>query len=625
MGGTDQTRMTGGILAALVLAVSTLFGGIAPASAAPTPGEPTKAPNPCTTEQWRNPGKWTDCVKGLDPLTSEKASCVTAPIPSTPDSGMAGWFASMPSKELRESGRTDRYTKYGYAGYDFNTYDLDGGCASTVLHPDYKFEHTVANGEFLLATSVIGASNAVREKAWIPDSMWGWADPVVETATRAVYEKVFTVFGGVTLAIVGLYLLWRSRQSDMSATMTTVGWAILIMVAVTAVAKWPTSSANVADNTLMASLGVIHQALGPQDKSIPADQCRNPDTKACQDDRSPALRASDTVTEGLVYRNWLRGLLGSADSETAKRYGPILYNAKSFSWSETVEVRNNSELRKQYIDQKAEHWNKVAQQIEIEDPEAYEYLQGKRGMDRVGSGFIAILAAICFALFDLTASLLVLLGFLIFRWAVIATPILGTVGILRPASAGIRRLANAVVAAIFNIIIFGTGAAVYLFAVSLIIETDTIPGWLQVVLILLTGVVGWMLLRPYRRITQLGGKGSSGALSSIGGWQRLFFKQTSKTEAGDGGTPDAGSTSSPIVIQSQTRPEARDEDTSVAQPIPRPEDLTSRDDSPALAPTQVRSWTEPGDDDAPSYAVYRPSSRQAPAAVFRPESEPAQR
>jgi len=136
-----------------------------------------------------------------------------------------------------------------------------------------------------------------------------------------------------------------------------------------------------------------------------------------------------------------------------------------------------------------------------------------------------------FALFDLTASLLVLLGFLIFRWAVIAAPVLGTVGILRPASTGIRRLMNAVVAAVFNIIIFGTGASIYLFAVSLIIQTDSIPGWLQVVLILLTGLVGWILLRPYRRITQLGGKDSSKTIASIGGWQRLFFRDLKRAQA----------------------------------------------------------------------------------------------
>ncbi len=57
------------------------------------------------------------------------------------------------------------------------------------------------------------------------------------------------------------------------------------------------------------------------------------------------------------------------------------------------------------------------------------------------------------------------------------------VGLMRPASAGIRRLANAVVAAVFNIAIFGTGAAIYLFAVDLIMNTPTLPGWLQVVLV----------------------------------------------------------------------------------------------------------------------------------------------
>lgn len=624
-------RVAGGILTSFVLATTTIFGGVMPAGAepAPSPGGPGQAPaNPCTTDQWRNPSTWEQCVKGLPELGADKVTCVKAPTPSAPDSGMAGWFATMPAEDLRESGRSDRYTKYGYAGYDYTTYDAGEGCVATVMHPDFKFENTIANGEFLLASSVIGASNAVREKAWEPDSMWGWADPLVETATRAIYDKVFTVFGGVTLTIVGLYLLWRSRQSDMSAAMTTVGWALLIMVAVTAIAKWPTTSANLADDTLTASLGVIHQAIGPQDESIPADECRNPDPTACQDSRPPALRASDTATDGLIYRNWLRGLLGSADSETAQRYGPILYDAKSLSWNEAVAARENSELRKQFIDAKADHWNRVAQQIEVEDPEAYEYLTGTRGMDRIGAGFIAILAAIFFALFDLTSSLLVLLGFLIFRWAVIAAPLLGTVGILRPASAGIRRLVNAVIAAIFNIIIFGAGAAVYLFAVSLIIETSSLPGWLQVVLILLTGIIGWMLLRPHRRIAQLGGKASPNPIASLGGWQRLFFKEARRAQTDDesNSSNTAASKTSPIVVQTQTRPEARNEDTSVPQPTtPRPEDNPARDNSPSSAPAQVRRWTEPADDEAPSYAIYRPSSRGTEAPARRPDSEPARR
>ena len=65
-----------------------------------------------------------------------------------------------------------------------------------------------------------------------------------------MYEKVFTVFGVITLAVVGIYLMWRSRQADMGAATTTAGWAILVMVGVTAIAAWPVRSANMADQSL---------------------------------------------------------------------------------------------------------------------------------------------------------------------------------------------------------------------------------------------------------------------------------------------------------------------------------------------------------------------------------------
>src|SRR5207245_1183064 len=142
-----------------------------------------------------------------------------------------------------------------------------------------------------------GASNALRERSWDPGSMWDWADPLVEQATRAVYDQVFSVFGVLTLCVIGLYLLWRSRQSDMSSAITTAGWALLVMVAVTAIAKWPVHSANLADDSLVTTLGVVHEAVGPRSKAIPPEQCASPTASACADNRPPALRASDTVTE----------------------------------------------------------------------------------------------------------------------------------------------------------------------------------------------------------------------------------------------------------------------------------------------------------------------------------------
>ncbi|MBQ1072435.1 MFS transporter [Micromonospora sp. C31] len=631
-------------LAAFLLAVGVLAGAtigwpaVGATAAAPAPLTAQANAGLCTTPEWQ--ADFRACVAKLKEVADSEVKCRNAPTPGTPDSGLAGWFASRPDS-AKQLGPKGLYSDYGYAGYSYSTYDVDSGCATAVLHPDYKFTNTVANGEFMIATAIVGASNALRERAWDPGSMWGWADPLVDQATKAVYQKVFSVFGIVTLCVVGLYLLWRSRQSDMSNAMTTAGWALLVMVAVTALAAWPVKSANIADGTLVTTLGVVHDAVGPATKDIPADKCALPNPNACIDKRPPAVRASDTATEAMLYRNWLRGVLGSADSETAKKYGPALYDAKSLSWDEAAKLRSNPATREATIKAKQQQWARVAQQIETEDPEAYEYLQGVRDMDRVGAGFIAVLAAVLFAMFDLTASLLVLLGFLIFRWAVIAAPILGTVGLMRPASAGLRRLANAVVAAVFNIAIFGTGAAIYLFAVDLIMSTPTLPGWLQVVLVWLCGVVGWLLLRPYRRITQLGGKDSSEAVSSAGSWHRRFFRDMRTAARLDvaepGGTAEPATGRRRVVVAEQRtlRPEARREDPAHAatrggpastaggeerqrpdgresaaeKAAPSEERGTSRPVAPRPRRRQPATWTEPDvPNENPSFVIYRPGS-----------------
>jgi uncharacterized membrane protein len=613
------------VAAVLVFATGSLFWNVSPAAAAPDLG------SQCSVAQWQDPAQWSNCVGKLQNLSSDEVACVAAPIPEAPDSGFAGWFAAKP--DAPPSQADGAFMKYGYAGYDYTTYDI--GCSPVLMHPDYKFENTIANGEFMIATGVIGASDALRERAWNPQSMWGWSDPLVDKATKAVYQRVFTVFGTITLAVIGLYLLWRSRQSDMSNAMTTAGWAILVMTAVTAIAAWPVRSAQVADQSLVTGLAAVHDAVGPQANDTPAAKCRIlPNPEQCVDHRPPAQRASDVAVGNMLYKNWLRGTLGSADSVTAQKYGPILHDAKSLTWGQENEIKNDKtgKQREQIIAEKQTAWEKVAKQIKTEDPDAYQYLQGTKGMDRIGAGFIAILSALFFAMFDITASILVLLGFLIFRWAVIAAPVLGTVGMLRPASAGIRRLVNAVIAAIFNVIIFGTGAAIYLFAVDLIMGTATIPAWLQVTLVWLSGIVGWLLLRPYRRITQLGGRDSAAQIASAGSWHRNFFRDLRTAATLGVATPVVESAverrKGPIPENPGTpRPETRSEDTTEVRVERRvrtedrslPEERTA----PATRRRQSPQWTEPDvSEDSPSYSVYRPGSgSRSSSPSRRPETQ----
>ncbi|MDG4768461.1 MFS transporter [Solwaraspora sp. WMMD406] len=631
------------VLAVLVTAVASISWPMlaaAPAQAAPIGPLPAQAANDlCSVEAWQ--ADFRSCLDRLQGVSAARAQCLKPPAPSAPDSGFGGWFATQPEQV---DGPIGLYTTYGYAGYRFPTYDLDGGCASGVVNADVSAFNGVANFEMMVATAIIGASNAIRERAWDPGTMYAWADPLVEQATTAIYEEVFTVFGLITICVVGLYLIWRSRQSDMSNMITTAGWAVLIMVVVTAIAAWPVRSANLADGALTSTLGVVHEAVGPRAVELPAEDCLDEDEEQCADQRPPAVRASDTITSSMLYRNWLRGVLGSADSPTAQKYGYALYDAQAFSWFEIETIRADPERREAIIAQKNRQWMVVAEQIRTEDPEAYEHLQGVRDMDRVGTGLIAIFAAVMFAMFDLAASLLVLLGFLLFRWVVVAAPILGTIGLLRPAGAGMRRLGNAVVAAIFNIAIFGTGAAVYLFAVDLIMSTPTLPGWLQVVLIWLCGMVGWLLLRPYRRITDLGGGSDRSGGNS---WHIRYFRGSRETR--ESREPEQVVVKSKdrqgvtVTSQSTVRPEARLEDPSSDRPRteetttaparerpdgresgtdPAPEPATTR---PASRPRRSPTWTPP---DVPAeeqqYAVYRPDSArkrdEAPAPRIRSEA-----
>ncbi|MEU8000861.1 MFS transporter [Catellatospora sp. NPDC049111] len=596
----------------MVLALGTLFGAPVQAAAPAATAAASPGDKLCSLEEWTARGL-DECIKRLQEVSAARVQCVSAPNPAAPDSGLGGWFVSKPTWD-NGTGIGLRYSTYGYAGYDYTTYDIN--CVQTVMHPDYKLENTIANGEFMLAAGIVGVANALRERAWAPDEMWGWADPLVEKATTALYKQVFSVFGVITLAVIGVYLLWRSRQAQMSMALTTVGWALLVMVGVTAIASWPVQSAKAADGTLVSVLSVVHDAVGPQ--AITSESCSLPDPAACEDRRPPAVRAGDTAVDALLYRNWLRGALGSADSETAKKYGPALYRAKSLSWQDVAAIQDDPARRDGIIRAKQSDWMKVAEQIKTEDPEAYEYLRGTKGMERIGAGFVAILSAVCYAAFDVVASLLVLLGFLIIRWAVVAAPALGTVGLLRPASAGLRRLVNSVLAALFNVLIFGTGAAVYLFAVDLIMSTSSLAGWLQVTLVLLCGAVGWMLLRPYRRITQLGG-GSSGT-------SLLTARPAAPATASSSNDRMPATVVAPGSTGSTTVPEARPE---LAVNAEDPASVVRAEARGGADPVRAEAWRSPDvPESSPAYAVYRPASVPHQAntraeARTEPASEPS--
>jgi hypothetical protein len=490
----------------------------------------------CSDYEWHT--EWSSCLDALP--AGQEMPCEAAPQPASPDSGMAGWFAE-PSR-LDKNEAIGTYSAYGYAGYQLPMYgsqemSIGGQCVDSVSIPNgADTANALANMEFNLSIATVGAANSMRQAAWEPDTMWGWSNDFMEQGSEVLYRQIFTVFGAVTVGLIGLYLLWRSRQADMNNAITTVAWAVLILVLVTAVVRWPVKAAEYTDQAL--TLGMNLSTVLINDEMVEGciredgmDQERYDELKElngedfCIDTRTAAVVASDTVSGQVLYQNWLRTMLGQSEevrfqerngevvedaegnpvvteSNAAYKYGPALFAAQAFSWEESQDADESPTVRNRLIEEKQEDWQKLATRIQSEDPEAYANLSGQRAWERTGTGFLALLTAIFFSLFDLTASVLIILGFMIVRFAIVALPIIGTIALLRPAGGPFKRLVNTVLGAIINVAIFSLAAVIYIWASSRILAT-TMPVWLQVVLIGLLGVAAWLLLRPGRRILGL--------------------------------------------------------------------------------------------------------------------------
>ncbi|WP_335991979.1 hypothetical protein [Glycomyces sp. MUSA5-2] len=622
-------RRAGGRAARILVALAAMLGALVL-----TPGSAgAQGDEGCSDYEWHT--YWSQCIEELP--EAQELPCEAAPQPASPDSGMAGWFAE-PSN-LDKSEGIGTYSAYGYAGYQLPMYgsqqmSVGGQCVDSVSIPNgADTANALANMEFNLSVATVGAANSMRQAAWEPDTMWGWSNRFMEQGTEVLYRQIFTVFGAVTVGLIGLYLLWRSRQADMNNAVTTVAWAVLILVLVTAVVRWPVKAAEYTDKALTIGMDLSTVLIADDTADgcarIPGvDQDRYDELKElngddfCIDTRSAAVTASDTVSGQVLYQNWLRTMLGQSEevtfrerngevveddegnpvvteSNTAYKYGPALFAAQALSWQEDGEAQDSSTVRNRLIEEKQELWQGLVAQIQTEDPEAYANISGQRAWERTGTGLLALLTAIFFSLFDLTASILIILGFMIVRFAIVALPIIGTIALLRPAGGPFKRLVNTVLGAIINVAIFSLAAVIYIWASSRILQT-AMPVWLQVVMIGLLGVAAWLLLRPGRRIAGLVG-GSGPADAFLG--RRVDSDRSAERER-------------ELERARQRRDDARPEETSDTVRTPRskgsdtlPEQQTTPDKS-ASSTSGAGSSTSTGGGSSGGGEVYRPARRE---------------
>lgn len=464
----------------------------------PAPAAAAPADRPCTPKEAVDPNPLVKakCIQRIKDSGVQILTCTQAPPPDDPASGMAGMVSARTAADLR-SGITDRATQYGVAGYRLSTYGQ--GCAAQVTQPVGNLKTEVADAEFWLAAAIIGSGDTLRERAYTPGSTWGFMDGLLTGVVDKTFRWVFGPWGIVTLIVTGLWLMWRAHRANLSESLHTIGWALTVAALTTAVYFWAPWIAHTADQLGAQGIDVAHSATGQPPESVPADRCISPDLDACVDHRTPAGRAAAKTVDAILYRNWLRAELGSADSQTAQTYGPLLYDAQTLTWGESANMASDPAMRKTIVDMKADRWHTVAAQVKAEDPVAYEHLQGSHGMDRVAAGAVALVSAVFFSAFDVLASIVILFGFLVVRLALMALPVLGAFGMFRPASGMFRSAVNAAVGALWNVIVFAALSGLYLSATAVVLSS-ALPFPVQLAAMPLAGGLCLWLRRPVSRV-----------------------------------------------------------------------------------------------------------------------------
>jgi hypothetical protein len=393
---------------------------------------------------------------------------------------------------------------YGVGGFGYTTCDL------SVMDTGPLVGTQIANVLLAVPKTGLATLDAVSRLAFDPSTWVHYLDPMVDNLVNAA-KNVFWVPGrnggapwaSVALLVAALMLVGAARRGDVSAVVTTLGAVVLTVTVVAAVFSGPTRIAELADPIIPMALGTVSEQVD--------------DVQAGSGDaRTAAISAAVDTT---LYRSWLRGTFGDADSPTAVQYGPCLLKSKTFSWTEKAAYdADPGGAGKKIVEGKAEDWKRCSEAVEKADPGAYQTLQGKRSDTRIQSAAEAFAIGVASQPMILIAFIMMIVAYVIFRLLVIALPLAALWWITpRGHRAGVA-FAKIAVATIANATIFGFGSITSIVAYQAILDPRSgMDFFLRLILMGIFSLLLWLAMWPFMRLTSWRGPANpTTAASRIG-------------------------------------------------------------------------------------------------------------
>lgn len=398
--------------------------------------------------------------------------CKEAPNPERPGTGMVGAIDPTP---IGHGQPGSVYAEVGYAGLVWHTYDL--GCGpSGIRDPDAVIGNWTGNQLFNVAKVIVGATNGLHY-ALADDGLLAPLDDLIVSGTVALYDSVYAPWFGLVAVLLAIMLFRHIWRGDLATVSKRGIWALAGIWLAAATYLTPLLYTQVLDEVLVDGSEQIRSGF-LDEVGIEAR------------DALPTL-----LHDQIVYTTWLRGVFGSPDGPQARELGRDLVRAQAYTKQEIADGADDPDSGAE--ERKKQEYEAIAERT----GSAYGYFQGVDG-SRIGTGFLAMVQATMFALFQLLAQAALLLAQVLLRVVILVGPVIGLIAILYHEL--LRGVGRAVGAALLNVIVISALTALH--TLVMVWVFDPARGLSVLAQMLLAGLVTLVMLlvaRPVRRMWQM--------------------------------------------------------------------------------------------------------------------------
>ena len=332
--------------------------------------------------------------------------CDDTPVPGSPYNGLSAAIMGAPdpipahADPFVPGSPTTIFEQYGMGGLQYETYDsgcVTGGgeAKANVLS---SFADVVSlNGQIPLAvTASIG--NATLNPTWL-----GFLDTPILSVSQSLNEAVVQPWGFTFFLLAAVLTVIAITRLRLSKALTTVMFGLVGLTVVAIGVNWPVQSAHILDETMATGSVSIVSAIQAKNDTHPVTE----ETKA-----QPGTRMVSGLYEVVAYDRWVAGTLGSAESPTARKYGPALFKAHALHVGRGPGrgggPRRQGRRHHQSPQGRVGACRRAGQERR---PPAYEFLKGNHAGSRIGEAFTGMLIAAIVLPFLFGSFLVILLSF----------------------------------------------------------------------------------------------------------------------------------------------------------------------------------------------------------------------